>query len=584
MSNQAHTGYADEQAIPDSHGHHVTTGYAGEQRLSWKGVPGFKPILLIIAFGLFALGVIMPPSQSLLDLVTMKSPPGYKLDRGTENIVETVNKKLRPDAFKAYQAEKEGKAVVQDKPHAAGEEAAHEAAKPLMNADQVARLGKLMVLLLLFCAFLWGTEALPLGATDIMVAVIMYAFAVLPIDEIARSYMQDAVFFIFGILAVAVGVSKTGLDKRIGLILLSRIKGPKAFAFIFYPAISISASFLSEHALVALLIPVLMGVYKVTCKMYGVEKDRALALFLVLGMCFAANHGGPGSPAAGGRNAIMVGYLMANGTPIGFMDWVKFGMPFVPVCAACIGMYMYFMLRSRFKVPTFNPSDIVKAEAERMGKMSVREIAMAIILVVLVAAWIILGEHSGLGGPTLYAVMAMFLCRIVTWDDLQKGVSFDVVGLYAAACAMGVGLKFTGGALWMANAFVGYLPDFLTKGDNLAVGVSLLSGTITNFMSDGATVAALGPIVLPMGTLAEVHPWKVGLACAFASSFANALVVGTPNNAIAFSMCRDPETGERLMEVTDFIKYGVGVTVIAWLVLWFWSIFGYWQLLNWPAF
>ena len=139
--------------------------------------------------------------------------------------------------------------------------------------------------------------------------------------------------------------------------------------------------------------------------------------------------------------------------------------------------------------------------------------------------------------------MAMFLGRIITWNDVQSGVAFDVVGLYAAACAMGVGLSFTGGALWMAHAFVGSLPDILTKGDNLAIGVSLLSGTITNFMSDGATVAALGPIVLPMATLANVHAWKVGLACAFASSFANALVVGTPNNAIAF--CHVPGPGDR---------------------------------------
>ncbi len=564
---------------------HVQAGYFDEKPLSWKGSPGFKPILLLIGFGLFIFGVLMPPTQALLDLVTQKNPAGYKLDRGTENITETVNRKLRPDAFREYQAQKEGKAVVHDAtPKNLGEETPHEAPKPLLTADEVARMAKVMVFLLLLAAFLWGTEALPLGATDLLVAVVMYLFAILPIDDIARGFMQDAVFFIFGILVVAVGVGKTGLDKRIGLILLSRIKSPKMFAFIFYPSIAISASFLSEHALVALLIPVLMGVYKVTCKMYGVEKDRALALFLVLGMCFAANHGGPGSPAAGGRNAIMVGYLMAQGTPIGFMDWVKYGMPFVPVAAACIGLYMYLLLKPKFQVPTFNPSDIVKAEVAKMGKLRGREALMAVILVALVIAWIVLGEHSGLGGPTLYAVMAMFLGRIITWQDVQTGVAFDVVGLYAAACAMGVGLKFTGGAVWMAHAFVAMLPDFLTQGDNLAIGVSILTGTMTNFMSDGATVAALGPIVLPMATIANVHAWKVGLACAFSSSFANALVVGTPNNAIAFTMCRDPETGERLMEVTDFIKYGVGVTLIAWVVLWGWSILGYWKFMSWPAF
>jgi sodium-dependent dicarboxylate transporter 2/3/5 len=335
--------------------------------------------------------------------------------------------------------------------------------------------------------------------------------------------------------------------------------------------------------LVALLVPVLMGVYKVTCKMYGVEKDRALALFLILGMCFAANHGGPGSPAAGGRNAIMVGYLMNYGQSISFLQWMKYGFPFVPVMGVAVGLYMYLMFKPKFKVKNVNPSEVVKAEAAKLGKLRGREAMMAVILVCLVAAWILLGEEAGLGGPTLYAVVAMFLCRIIRWEDVQSGVSFDVVGLYAAACAMGVALKLTGGALWMATGFVNSLPDFLTKGDNLALGVSLLAGTITNFMSDGATVASLGPIVLPMATLANVHVWKVGLATAFSSSFANALIVGTPNNAIAFGMCVDPETGERLMEVSDFPKYGIAVTILAWLVLWFWAIFGYWQFMDWPV-
>ena len=189
---------------------------------------------------------------------------------------------------------------------------------------------------------------------------------------------------------------------------------------------------------------------------------------------------------------------------------------------------MYIRLKSKFQVKNVNPSEVVKAEVAKMPKFGGKEAMMAFILVCLVAAWIILGEHSGLGGPTLYAVVAMFLCRIVVWDDIQDGVAFDVVGLYAAACAMGVGLKLTGGALWIANTFVGLLPDSISHGDGLVIGVSLLTGVMTNFMSDGATVAALGPIVLPMATLAEVSVWKLGLACAFSSSFANFLVVGTP--------------------------------------------------------
>ncbi|MGB2690085.1 MAG: SLC13 family permease [Desulfobacterales bacterium] len=533
----------------------------------WKNKPGYKPMLFVLAAVVFTALVVMPPPQSMIDMVTKISPPGYKLSSGCTNIVEAVNKKLRPKAFEEF---KQGKTVASEKNE-----------HSLLNAQDVARIAKVMIGILLLAAFLWGTEALPLGATDILVGVLIYLFAILPINDISQAYMKDAVFFIFGILAVAVGVAKTGLDKRIGLILLSRIKSAKGFAFIFFPMLAVTAAFLSEHALVALLIPVLMGVYKVTCKMHGVKKDRALAIFLLLGVCFAANHGGPGSPAAGGRNAIMVGYLMEYGTPITFLQWMKYGLPFVPLMAVVIGAYMYIRFKPKFKVPDVNPSEVVKAEVANMPKFGGKEAAMAVILVLLIIGWIVLGEEAGLGGPTLYAVAAMFLCRIIDWDDIQSGVAFDVVGLYAAACAMGVGLKFTGGALWLAQTFVGFLPDFMTRGDGLIMGVSLLTGIMTNFMSDGATVAALGPIVLPMATLANVSVWKVGLITAFSSSFANFLVVGTPNNAIAFGMGRDPETGERLLDVMDFVKYGLPVTILAWLVLWGWAVFGYWKFLSW---
>ena len=542
---------------------------AGDPESSiWASRPGYKPVLLLIATLAFAAIAVLPSPQSMLDLVSRIKPSGYKLSQGCQTITDEINKKLHPNVTK------------QDKDV---EEGSRHGSEELLTHKETAQMAKIMLAIFFVAVFLWGTEALPIGATDLLVGVLLYLFAILPINEISRAYMKDAVFFIFGILVVAVGVGKTGLDKRIGLILLSRIKNAKAFAFLFLPLLAMAASFLSEHALVALLIPVLMGVYKVTCKMHGVEKDRTLAVFLLLGVCFAANHGGPGSPAAGGRNAIMVGYLMEYGANISFLNWMKYGMPFVPVMALVIGAYMYIRCKSKFLVPDVNPSEIVKAEVARMPKFGGKEALMAIILILLVAAWIILGEHAGLGGPTLYAVMAMFLCRIITWDDIQEGVALDVVGLYAAACAMGVGLKFTGGALWLAETFVSFLPDSMAHGDMLAVGISILTGTMTNFMSDGATVAALGPIVLPMATLAQVHVWKVGLACAFSSSFANFLVVGTPNNAIAFGMGRDPETGERLLSVFDFVKYGLPITLLAWLVLWFWTILGYWQFMSWPA-
>ena len=394
--------------------------------------------------------------------------------------------------------------------------------------------------------------------------------------------MQDAVFFILGILAVAVGVSKTGLDKRIGLLLLSRINSGASLAFIFFPTFAICSAFLSAHALVALLVPVMMGIYKATCAAHGVKRDRMLAIFLFLGLTFAANAGGPGSPAAGARNAIMVGYLAEAGFPISFVEWMKYGLPLVPVLAVTVGAYMYVRTRSRSLVKKVNPSEMVRRQVAGLPGFGRDEAIMAGILVALAISWIALNDTLGLGGATIAAVSAMFLFRIIGWEDIREGVALDVVGLYAAASAMAVGLSFTGGALWLADRFVAILPGFMNEGNGLAMGVSIVTGTMTNFMSDGATVGALGPIALPMAELGNVSVWKVGLMLSFASSLANILVVGTPNNAIVFAMARDPETGKRLLSVFDFIKYGLPLTLLLMLCMWGVALFGYWSLMSWP--
>jgi len=439
-----------------------------------------------------------------------------------------------------------------------------------------------MVAILFMAAFLWATETVPLGATDLLVGSLLYLFFILPLDRISKAYMKDAVFFIFGVLTIAIGMSKSGLDRRIGLTLLGRMRGLKSFCFVFLPLLSVAAGFLSEHALVAILVPVLLGAYRLICDAHGIQKDRALALLLLLGICFAANQGGPGSPAAGGRNAVMVGYLKEFGKPITFSQWMLYAMPYVLVMGMVVGGYVYLVFRRKIVVPDLDFRRFVGTEVGKIGRVTKKEALMGAIMLMVVTLWITSSGRLGLGGPCILAVVLMLIFNVIDWKDLQTRVRFDVVGLYAAACAMGVGLKTTGASLWLARGVVGLLPEGMQQGDSLLIATSVFTGTMTNFMSDGATVASLGPVVLSMAEIAQTHLWKVGLACAFSSSFANILIVGTPNNAIAYVGGTDPRSGERLLHLKDFLVYGMPVTILAWFVLWLWGILGYWKWMVWP--
>jgi len=530
-----------------------------EARSLWsflKGTHNSRPGIMILGAVLFTLLVLMPTPQSLQRILTSpKTGQMTDLISGYSGFTKMHNGQTVAEYYAKY------------------------AKKKTASPDEAAHSAKVMMGILVIAALFWATGALPIGITALLVGLLMYIFGVLPPDLVAKAYSKDAVIFIMGVLAMAVGIGKTGLDKRIGLVLLGTSRSIPAYLFIFCPLLAITASFLSEHALVAFILPIIMVVYMVGVRAAKLTKDRSLAVLLILSVCLVANHGGPGSPAAGGRNAVMIGILADYGVAPSFGEWVQYGLPFVPVMALVIATYFFLRFRKSLKVKKLNIAKIVKRESEKIGKMTGQEYITGAILLAVIILWVTASDSLGMGGPVLLGLVAMAIFRIIGWREINK-ISWDVVALYASACAMGVGLAMTGAAVWIARGFVDILPDFLSSGEGLCVASSLFTGVLTNFMSDGATVSALGPITVPMASVSGTHPWMVGLSTAFASSFANCLIIGTPNNAIAYSLAKDLDTGEQLVTLSDFLKHGVIITLLAFVVLWGWVIFGYWRWIG----
>jgi sodium-dependent dicarboxylate transporter 2/3/5 len=538
--------------------------------LGWLlGTHNFRPGIIILGAVLFTTMAVIPPPASLVDLLSFE-----KTGQTTDPIA----------GFSEYANMENGQTLAGHYGKASKREikvkvADGTVANQPLPPEKAARSALVMIGVLMLAALYWATGAIPMGFTAFLVGVLMIVFNVFPPDLTAKSYAKDSVMFIIGVLALAVGIAKTGLDKRIAIVLLGTSRSLTAFLFLFCPLLAVAASFLSEHALVAFIAPILMVVYVKATRATGVAKDPALAVMLMLALNFAANQGGPGSPAAGGRNAMMIGILADYGVPPSFGEWVQYGLPFVPVMALVIATYFFLVVRRKVKVKNVDVAAIVKKESKRIGKMTRKEWMAAFILAVVVILWVTSSSTLGMGGPVLLGLVAMTVTHIITWKDINK-ISWDVVALYAGATAMGVGLASTGAALWIARGFVAILPESLSSGMGLAIAASALTGVLTNFMSDGATVSTVGPITVPMASVAGVHPWQIGLATAFSSSFANALVIGTPNNAIIFALAKDPHTGEQLVTLGDFLKHGVVVSILALLVLWGWCFMGYWQWIG----
>ncbi len=436
----------------------------------------------------------------------------------------------------------------------------------------------------------FATEAIPIGLTGILMPMLAYFLHLLPRSMIGKTFAGDAPMFLLGVLAMGVAVVDVGFHKRLAAWLLGWTRGFMVPIFVLCISMSVVGSFISAHAMCAFMTPVMAAVYfgAVAANSKGgrVEHDPALAKFLLFALCFSLNVGGVGSPAAGGRNVIMMGFWSEYNVPMDFFTWMKYGLPLVPIMGLMVAVYMVVLFSRKVKTKDLTPGlAAIKDETRKMGNMSYAEYVTFGMLLLILVLWILGGEELGLGGPALLALLIPVIFRTTDWKKILNGISWDAWFMYCGALTLGALLKESGAAMWLAQTFLEILSTVgMSSGFGLWVGLSGLSGLMTNFMSDAGTTALLGPIVIPMGIMTGVpgEPWAVGLAVAFATSFAHFLIVGTPNNAIVYGLGVYPDTGEKMIHPMDFIKYGFVLWVLCMAVMWLVGFLIIYNLVGFP--
>jgi len=382
--------------------------------------------------------------------------------------------------------------------------------------------------------------------------------------------------FMLGVFALGVSVVSVGFHKRLAVWILGWTKGFYLPMFVLCLSMSIVGSFLSAPAMCSFMVPVLVAVYtgvvSNNSKNGKIEHDPALAKFLMFTLCFALNVGGIGSPAAGGRNVIMMGFFHDYQVPITFFEWMTYGWPLVPIGGCLVFLYMMILFGRKVKTKDLTPGLVaIKKEVHERGAMTYKEYVTVGMLITILALWILNGEELGLGGPALLALVIPVVLGTTEWKTILGGISWDAWFMYCGALTLGVLLKESGGALWLAKSFLEALSNVgMSEGYPLWVGMSGFSGLVTNFMSAAATVALTVPILIPMGIMTGVagEPWAIGLAVAFASSYAHFLVVGSPTNALVYGLGIYPDTHKRIIHPADFIKYGLLLWVLCMVMLW----------------
>jgi len=459
------------------------------------------------------------------------------------------------------------------------------------NADTGAWHIKVAIAMGVFVVLCFLTECIPLPGVAFCIGLILVFSGVTSRKDVAMLYWSDACWFIMGSLMFAAAFVKTGVDKRVCLMMFKKLAVPNVrwITLIFFVIIAPLASFISDHALAAMFLPIGMLLYQNSLT-DEIPEDPELAKMLMIAIAMACNLGGPGAPSGGARNVIMMTYLTDMfGFDIGYFQWVTYCFPFVIIMIPVGWVLVNWSFKPR--ITSLAPAmEQLQTEIGRMGKWNGKQIWALIIFLVMIYGWFtekiffqlgIYPVRLGIGVIAVAGAVAYILTGVVNWRDYQEKVDWGVVWLYAGAIIFGRTLDSTGAAYWLARTVIDALAPLGMDSGLPLMGISNgLTAIMTNLMADGPAAAAVGPIALNMAGL--VHPGStylpfMAMSTAIASSFAYCLIIGTPPNAIVYA--------SGYLEPKDYLRVGIPIWFAANIVLLvitliYWTLRGFGGLPN----
>ncbi|MFL3025629.1 MAG: SLC13 family permease [Candidatus Neomarinimicrobiota bacterium] len=411
------------------------------------------------------------------------------------------------------------------------------------------------------------SESIPLPAVAILILIMEVTLGVDSPDGVAASFMSDAVFFIMGSLMLAVSIVHQGLDKRLALAIIN-VTGNKTLSitFGFVTVSALMSSFIGEHTVAAMMLPVVLALIKNA----GLDTTKAtkLSTLLLFSIAYGCALGSIGTPSGGGRNVIMIGYLSEFGLgDISYLEWMKYAYPMllieIPVAVAVL--WFTFTPKQKSLDTAIRK---LKVNVAKSGKLSGNQLMAILVFILVFLGWVFLSPFIGLGIVALTGVFFYLTFGLIEWPDIARRTNWGVILLFGSAISLGIQMKETGAALYVAENAL-YSLQYIFKNIEMVrwFFTVILTAILTNLLSSAATVSVFGPIVLDMGG----NPIALGIATSVASAFSYLTIVASPTCMIIHS------TG--LVTSNDYLKAGWKLFVISIILLFLVSFF-YWPTLS----
>ncbi len=324
-------------------------------------------------------------------------------------------------------------------------------------------------------------------------------------------FSNTTVWLIFGAFMFALGYEKTGLGRRIALVLVEFL-GKRTLGLGYAVAFSdlILAPFTPSNTArsAGTIFPIIRNIPGLYGSAPG-ETSRKIGAY-IMWTAFATTCV-TSSMFITALAPNLLALELVNKTAKISISWTEWFLGFLPVGIILFSVLPYLIYK--IYPPEIKASTEVQAwatgELGKMGKFTRKELVMALLAILALTLWIFGGKIVDATTAAGVVISLMVITGIVTWDDiLSNKAAWNVLVWFATLVAMADGLNKVGFVTWFAKS----ASALLTGMSPIVIMVCLVAIFFLvhyMFASITAHVTAVLPVMLAAGALVPGIPVKV---------------------------------------------------------------------------
>jgi sodium-dependent dicarboxylate transporter 2/3/5 len=431
-----------------------------------------------------------------------------------------------------------------------------------LGADASWTLGVLVLM-----AVWWVTLAVEPAVTGLIPFVAFAALGIGKPAEIAAPYANQVMFLFAGGALIGLSLERTGVSARLATAVVG-VAGttPLRVLAAIMATTAILSAFVSNLATAATMLPLVTALGARALDGARSDAERASAgrflTSLLLGVAFAASIGGALTIIGSPPNPIAVQAIRESGEQMTFVGWMAFSIPataaLLPIAVLVLGAWLF---------PARGLA-IARIEVERkpLGRDGWAAVAVFLLAVALwVTNPLYAARFPAVGEGTIAVAAALLLfmipsalrpgARILAPSAFSR-IPWRVLVLFGGGLCLADAMQRTGLSSTIGEVFAGAgaLPS-------IALLLILVAALVfASEVASNTTLTAMAmPIICAMAPTLGVEVKTLAIPAAFAASWAFAMPVGTPPNALVYGTGR--------LRAQDMMRAGVILDLVAIVVI-----------------